>query len=298
MVPSVSVVVPTLNAGKEIAELLDSLLAQSLTPIEILIVDSSSEDATQETVRSYDDGAVDLVVIDRSDFDHGLTRDMALRRTSGEYVLFMTQDAVPATNQLIEKIVAPMQTDDLVSQVTARQLPKQDARPFERLVRAYNYPGESNVREIADIGRLGVKTFYSSDVCCCYRRSAYCEVGGFTKTDMSEDMLMSCRLIRAEYKVAYAADAQVYHSHNFNPVQQYKRNHAVGAFLERNAAELDCGSEVGEGTALVKHVSMQLFQEKRLIELGAFAVDCAARLLGNRAGRARARKSMKKGGRR
>lgn len=55
MTASVSVVIPTLNAGREIGGLLDSLLSQTVVPGEILVVDSSSEDATQGIVSSYAD---------------------------------------------------------------------------------------------------------------------------------------------------------------------------------------------------------------------------------------------------
>ena len=49
-------------------------------------------------------------------------------------------------------------------------------------------------------------------------------------------------------------------------------------------------SEIGEGGKLVKAVSSQLLREGRVGEFVAFGFDCAARLLGNRKGRAEARK--------
>ena len=70
----------------------------------------------------------------------------------------------------------------------------------------------------------------------------------------------------------------------------------MGAFLERNAAELAVPSEVGEGARMVKQISKALLLEGRVGELCAFGVDCAARLLGNRAGRSQERRIQKKGG--
>ena len=52
-------------------------------------------------------------------------------------------------------------------------------------------------------------------------------------------------------------------------------------------------SEIGEGSKLVKGVSIQLLREKKLGELFAFGVDCAARLLGNRKGHSDARRDTK-----
>ncbi len=294
--PTVSVVIPTLNAASEIGPLLDALLSQSFAHSEVLVVDSASEDATQDVVKSYAGRGVRLHAIDRADFDHGATRDMAARMTTGDFVMFLTQDAFPADDRLTDSLLAPMLADSDVALVSGRQLPKADARRFEQLVRGFNYPAEPSVRSEADVARLGVKAYFASDVCAMYRRSAYEACGGFPRTATNEDMIMACRFIKAGLKVAYEPSARVYHSHNLTPRQQFARNRAVGAFLERNAAELAVPSEVGEGARMVKQISKALLLEGRVGELCAFGVDCAARLLGNRAGRSQEHRIQKKGG--
>lgn len=215
---------------------------------------------------------------------------MALRESSGDIVCFMTQDAVPADDFYIENLIAPILTDDRVAVSSGRQLPKDDARRFERLVREFNYGPESNIRTKADIATMGIKAYFATDVCSAYRRGAYIELGGFGKTNMSEDMLMAAKALNAGYSVAYAANARVYHSHNFTPADQYRRNYAIGRFLEANRQIVSCASEVGEGGRLVKSVSRQLLHEGNIREFAAFGFDCCARLLGNRAGRRAARK--------
>ena len=288
MSASVSLIVPTLNAGPEIGALLDAILGQTLVPDEIVVVDSSSDDGTVGVASSY--RGVTVEVIGRRDFDHGLTRDRALRRSSGDVVCFMTQDAVPANERFVENLVAPILRDPTVAVSSGRQVPKPGARRFVQLVQEFNYPDESNVRSRADVPRLGIKAYFATDVCAAYRRSAYLELGGFGRTDMSEDMLMAARAINAGWRVAYAADAEVYHSHDLTPRQQYERNRAIGRFLERNADLLSCASEVGEGGRLARDVAATLIKERDIPELLAFAVDCAARLAGNRAGRREARR--------
>ena len=285
MTASVSVVIPTLNAGSEIGGLLDSLLGQTTAPDEILVVDSSSEDATQRIVTSFADQGVSLEVIERTEFNHGATRHKAFLRTAGGYTLFMTQDAVPADEHYIENLIAPLEADGSIALVSGRQLPKSDARRFEQLVRAFNYPEEPSVRGAGDLPRCGIKTFFASDVCSAYRRDAYMECGGFAPVNTNEDMLMAARLIAAGHRVAYEPRAAVYHSHNLTPSQQFRRNREVGAFLAAHGGEFMGASEIGEGGRLVKAVSSQLLREGRLGEFIAFVVDCVARLAGNRAGR-------------
>ena len=147
-------------------------------PGEILVVDSSSEDATQDIVASYAGRGVSLDVIERTEFNHGATRHRAFMRTVGDYTLFMTQDAVPAGDRYIERLTAPLEADKAIALVSGRQLPKPDARRFEQLVREFNYPDEPSVRGAEDLLSYGIKTFFASDVCSAYRRKATWSAAG------------------------------------------------------------------------------------------------------------------------
>lgn len=280
--PSLSVIIPTMNAANDIDGLLDIIEAQTLQPLDILVVDSSSEDSTADEVSKHP--RVGFVEIERKDFNHGLTRDMALRRTKGDFVCFLTQDAMPASELYLQKLIAPLLADDSIALVSGRQLPKADARRFEQLVRRFNYPDAPAVRSKTDLPRYGIKTFFASDVCSCYRRNAYLACGGFDAVNTNEDMLMAARFVEAGYRVAYEPTAEVYHSHNLTPSEQFVRNRAVGRFLEEHEGDLMYTSEIGEGGKLVRGVSIQLLREKKFGELFAFGVDCAARFLGNRKG--------------
>ncbi|MBS5462019.1 MAG: glycosyltransferase family 2 protein [Collinsella sp.] len=284
----ISVIIPTLNAEHDIEGLLTVLGRQSIQPIETLVVDSASEDRTIELIQKHK--GVRLLQIDRQDFNHGGTRDLALRESRGDFVCFLTQDALPVSDDYLELLVAPMVDDSEIALVSGRQLPKADARRFEQLVRGFNYPDSSSVRSKRDLKKYGIKTFFASDTCSAYRRTAYLECGGFEHVNTNEDMLMAARFIASGMKVAYEPRAEVYHSHNLTPSQQFARNRAVGFFLESHADDLMHISETGEGGRLVKSVSLQLLREGNFGEFVAFGVDCCARLLGNRAGRMAARK--------
>lgn len=285
---NVSVIIPTLNAECEIEDLLVVLEHQSMCPMEILVVDSASDDDTARVVQKH--GGIRLLQIERRDFNHGATRDMALRATIGDFVCFLTQDALPASGDYLERLVAPMVGDQSIAMVSGRQLPKADARRFEQLVRTFNYPDSPSVRSLSDLEKCGIKTFFASDSCSAYRRTAYLDCGGFERVNTNEDMLMAARFIASGLKVAYEPGAEVYHSHNLTPSQQFARNRAVGIFLESHSDDLMRASEIGEGGRLVKAVSSQLLREWNLAEFVAFGVDCCARILGNRAGRMAARK--------
>lgn len=296
--PTVSVIIPTLNAEGEIGPLIQNHISQTLAPSEILVVDSSSDDRTAEEVdkaaSSGGGSCVRLLEIERSDFNHGGTRRMAVDRTFGEFILLLTQDAVPLDEAFIERLVSPF-SDERIAISTGRQVPKSDAVRYEQLVREFNYPRESYVRSSADLERCGIKTYFTSDVCCAYRRSAYEELGGFPEScNTSEDMHLAIRAISRGWSIAYAADAAVLHSHNLTPPQQFRRNLEVGYFLETQKDLLGGISETGEGMRLVRSVASQLLSEGRAGQLISFLIDCSARLLGNRCGRSIAKKEMER----
>lgn len=279
----ISLIIPTLNAGAQIDELLQSMRMQTRVPDEILIVDSESGDDTLARAARYD--GVQIIGIRRSEFDHGGTRDMALRRSSGDLVLFMTQDAVPVDAQYVERLIAPF-ADERIAAIGGRQIAKADATRQEQLVRAHNYPAITRTWDRSAIAQMGVRAFLISDSCAAYRRSAYLAVGGFDHPIMTnEDMLMAQRLLEAGYRIGYSGDAAVYHSHNMTFAQQYRRNYIVGRTMKRYEERFCHVTEMGEGAKLAKVVLGQLLREKRIAASVVFCMDCAARLLGNRAGR-------------
>ncbi len=288
----ISVVIPTLNAGGELDELLTRLEQQTMVPTEILVIDSSSEDGTLQIAERH--AGVRTYTIERKEFNHGGTRDWAFSLAVGEIVIFLTQDVVPASNRLIERLVAPLQEETTVA-AYARQLAKPTASERERLIRAFNYPEQSERRTLKDIPLKGIKAFFFSDVCAAYRRKEYEALGGFEKDVLSnEDMLYAARAIRAGYTIAYAADAEVLHSHDLSLGEQYRRNRAQGYELERYKELLGKTSSAEEGMIMFRKVSGQLLRQGKILSAAGLLMDCAARYTGNKAGQRAYRKKNRR----
>ena len=125
------------------------------------MVDSTSMDGTAELARSH---SARVISVPRDQFDHGGTRDAALRQTTGEFVLFLTQDALPADERYIEHLLKPF-ADERVAAASGRQLPRPDARPYVRAVQHYRYPAQSRVWGAEDREALGIRAYHLSDVC-------------------------------------------------------------------------------------------------------------------------------------
>ena len=287
----VSVVIPTLNAGRELGSLL-SVLSEQCYPIEeILIVDSASEDNTAEICKRYE--KVHLIQIRQEDFDHGRTRDLAMRSCRGDIVVFLTQDAIPADRSFLEKLITPL-IDPTLAISVGRQLPRKDAAKAEAFVRDFNYPPASFVRSKEDIPRLGIKAFFCSDSCAAYRKDIYLKLGGFEyPIKTNEDMFYAAKVLQSGYQIAYTAEAMVYHSHNFTLRQQYRRNYIQGYEIERHRDLLGGASLDTEGLKLVRSVSGKLLKEGAVGSFLLFGLDCCARWLGNKNGKAAYRREAR-----
>lgn len=279
----VSVIIPTLNAEKYIGRQIELLKKQTVIPDEIIVVDSESDDSTGELVKALDN--VTFISTKRKDFNHGGTRNMAFKEAHGDFVLFLTQDAVPYDDTLIEKLLRAFD-DPKVVVSNGRQVAKESASLMERYVREFNYPDVSIVKSAEDKDRLGIKTFYCSDVCNMYRRTVFEELGGFlSPVRANEDMFFGATAINAGYKIAYVAEAKVRHSHSYSLKKQYERNKNLFYEIEKHKDILDGVSANSEGIKLVKNVVGKLLKGCHFILIIKFGFDCIARYSGSKAGR-------------
>lgn len=250
-----------------------------MLPNEIIVVDSASSDQTAQIVADHP--RVKLLTIQREQFDHGGTRDMALRQSKGDIICLLTQDALPMDDRYIEELVAPF-ADEKIASVCGRQVAYPDAKPEEILTRKYNYPAHSFTRSNADSSDMGIKAYFLSDACSAYRRTAYLAAGGFESPILTnEDMLMASKLLKAGWKIAYSAEACVLHSHSYPLKQDFKRSFDIGLFLKRHEAALNHSSAEREGKKYVFHVCGELLKRFRFISIGRFVLHCAVRYLGS-----------------
>ena len=278
----VSVIIPTLNAALVIDALLDSLSNQTLKPNEIIVVDSESNDET--VLLSQAHPLTRVIAIKRVDFDHGGTRDMALRVSKGDVVLFFSQDVVIRDDSYIETLVRATLLDG-VACAFGRQIARSDATMYEKYIQAFNYPAQSTLRSANDIPILGIKAFFFSDVCSSYRRDAYFAVGGFdSPIQTNEDMLIAAKFLHAGYQIAYCAEAVVLHSHKYTWKQEYARNFLIGKVLRQHRARFSDVKTGSEGMRLILYVVSHLLKRGAIGSCLTFCYLCTAKFWGNRMG--------------
>jgi rhamnosyltransferase len=164
----------------------------------------------------------------------------------------MTQDAIPFDNTLLENLVDPL-SDSKIAASFARQLAVPGTNPLEIFSRLFNYPPETKQKAKEDIAILGIKAFFFSNVCSAIKKNEYMEAGGFPRQIiMNEDMIMAAKLLLAGYKIAYTANAMIWHSHNYSIPSYFKRYFDIGAALSMNRWILDHVKTENEGIRFIK----------------------------------------------
>ncbi len=99
----VSIIMPTYNCGRFIAESIRSVLAQTFTNWELIIVDDCSTDNTEDVVTYFDDPRIHYL---RNEQNKGaaLTRNKALREAKGRYIAFLDSDDLWSPDKLERQI--------------------------------------------------------------------------------------------------------------------------------------------------------------------------------------------------
>jgi rhamnosyltransferase len=257
---NISVIIPTLNAGRYISELLTSLLSQDLQPREIIVIDSSSRDSTADIAKKC---GVNTLVIPRETFNHGSTRNQAALTATGDILVFMTQDALPANNRLLRALTEPLGETDIAA-TYARQLPRPDASLLEVFTRQFNYPEEACVKSLNDLKRLGIKTFFSSNACSAMKKDLFMKVGMFPENiTTNEDMVITAKYMLNGHMVAYVPEAMVFHSHDYSLLKQYRRYYAIGSSIRRNRWILSYTRVEGEGIKFIREQTAFVIQKHK-----------------------------------
>ncbi|MEQ2352751.1 glycosyltransferase family 2 protein [Pseudoalteromonas piscicida] len=241
----VALIIPTYNGGKLFEQVLQSIKKQSLTPDELLIIDSSSSDETVSIATSY---GFKVHSISQSEFDHGGTRNLALTLVESDVVIYMTQDAILADEKSFKKLVSIFSNND-VSAAYGRQLPHDNANTLARHTRFSNYGEISYIANLDSESPVGFKKAFMSNSFAAYRNSALGNIGGFPKQlILGEDSYVAAKFLLGGSSVAYVADALAYHSHNYSVSEEFKRYFDIGVFHSTQSWMLDSlGKVEGEG---------------------------------------------------
>ncbi|AEW77975.1 glycosyltransferase family 2 protein [Aggregatibacter actinomycetemcomitans] len=222
-----SIIIPLKNGGDIFKQVLSSVLLQKLdAPFEVIVIDSGSKDGSVEylnnIIKNHDN--VRLYQIKPYEFGHGKTRNYGASLSKGEFLVFITQDALPANEFWLEEMIKPFSLDENIQGVFGKHLPYEDCDIFEKnnLYTHFNnfgkgivvYKIEDKARYDSDEGYRHLLCFYSDNSSamrkCIWDKYPYDDV------DFAEDQIWAKRIIELGYFKAYNENAIVFHSHNYS----------------------------------------------------------------------------------
>ncbi|MBN2310070.1 MAG: glycosyltransferase family 2 protein [Candidatus Hydrogenedentes bacterium] len=220
---AVTVAILTRDAGPLLARVLEAVSAQE-TPrrVDVLAVDSGSTDDTLDTLRKHD---ARVVNVPPGEFDWGRTRDLAYREAQTPVIVNLSQDAVPAHNQWLENLIAPLADPAAgASCGPSRPDPERGFRQFPWERNGYFYFTREIRRFVARHGR-GL-SFANSAV-----PRAVWEQLGLDPQPIGEDFQFQIKLRAAGLNIAFPEDAPVLHHHNYPLGRLYLRCRNEGLAL-------------------------------------------------------------------
>lgn len=231
----VSVVIPTLNAGREFGWLLRKLRSQKgVGQVEIVIVDSGSTDGTVAAARA---AGCTVVEIPQSDFSHSYARNRGADAATGNYFLFMVQDAYPIGEYWIYGLLRYVldHADEKLAAASCAEYCRSDSDiMYDSMVNThYRFLGcleYDRIGEYRDSNHMSLRSQGQlSDVACLISREVFQKYR--YRGDYAEDLDLGIRLIKDGYRVAMLASVKVIHSHNRPAYYYLKRSFVDVIFL-------------------------------------------------------------------
>jgi rhamnosyltransferase len=205
-------------------------LAKQTVEHELLVCDSGSSDGSPELARSH---GARVIEIEPEQFGHGATRNLLMREARGERVALLTQDAEPADDGWLAKLLSGFELASDVGIVYGPYTPRPGASApvrieIERWFASLSPEGCPQIERLSTSERarpaielMGRRGFFT-DANACIDRAAWERVP-FREVSYAEDRVLAIDMLRGGYSKAFMPDAAVLHSHEYTSAQQFRR---------------------------------------------------------------------------
>lgn len=227
--PDVSVAIPVRDGGELFARVLLALSAQTVEH-ELLVCDSGSSDGSVKLASAH---GARVTEIAPQRFTHGGARNLLMGQAEGAFVALLTQDAEPADERWLERLLGGFELARDVAIVYGPYRPRPHAafpvrNELERWFASLSPDGrprlervEEHERSLPVLELLGRRGFFT-DANACLARAAWERVP-FREVPYAEDRVLAIDMLRAGYAKAFVPAAAVLHSHDYTTAEQLRR---------------------------------------------------------------------------
>jgi rhamnosyltransferase len=185
-------------------------------------------DLTLDYARCYPQ--IQIHSIPPGEFGHGRTRNLGARLAHSDILIYLVQDATPATPDFLLRLTALLANQD-VAATYGRQLPRVAANPVEQFFLQATYPDSTQTRAFDVSQSLTIRSIFFSNVCSAIRRSVWERIPFDEHLIMSEDQQWAKEVLLRGYSIVYEPSATVIHSHNYGLKKVMQRNFDSGYSL-------------------------------------------------------------------
>jgi GT2 family glycosyltransferase len=204
--PRVSVLVPAHNAARHLRAAIDSVLAQTFTEFELIVIDDGSNDDTQAILASYLDGRIRL---HRFEQNVGVSqaRNAGLEIANGEYVALLDADDIAYATRLEKQINYLDKHPDIVAVGTLVDFIDDDGKKL------YSSSMDKPCSP-EDVGRALMWGCCLVNSSVTMRRDCVLKIGGYNGSDVAEDYDLWLRLSDAHKLANMPEHLCAYRIHN------------------------------------------------------------------------------------
>ncbi len=229
----VSIVIPARNEEQNIGKCLDALTSQQTSfTVEIIIIDSGSDDRTVAVVKHYISLTknlpikIILIEIAANEFGHGKTRNLGAQKARGDILVFLNADALPADQDWLQALLENFVNDSQqqVAGVFSRHLPRPGCYLYMKRDIGEMMPGIKMVKS----RRKPLDFMIFSTVSCAIRRDVWLQFPFDHDIIIAEDQEWAQRILDNGYQIIYEPQSRVIHSHNYSPGELYAVKYKVG----------------------------------------------------------------------
>lgn len=222
MEPVCSLVIRSFNEQKHIRKLLEGIKRQTVgSRVEVILVDSGSNDDTVAIAREYD---VNIVTIRPEEFSFGKALNMGCKEASGNILLFASAHVYPLYTDWIEKMISPFK-DDRVAVTYGRQVGCELSKYSEQQLFSKWFPAFSNYDQALT---------FCNNANCAIRKELWLQQPFDEMLTGLEDLDWASKIKAKGYKIAYEAMAPIVHVHEETPARiknRYRREAIALKFI-------------------------------------------------------------------
>ena len=200
MRPNISIIIRCYNEDKHIGRLLSGIFSQNRNDIEVILVDSGSDDATLAIASHY---PVNIVRIEPEYFSFGYSLNRGCEKATGEFLVFASAHVYPLYRDWLDRLLQPFENEKVVL-TYGKQRGNSDTKYSEQQIFHKWFPDSSNLKQNSP---------FCNNANAAIRRIVWEKEKYNEDLTGLEDLDWAKRIMTNGYGLSYVAEAEVIHVH-------------------------------------------------------------------------------------